>query len=339
MTKFREHRGMLDESMKTVVEIADADALFLHLVALGGYYGKLDFKEIVTHPYGGLDTRIGWNTWMVCDGREGGPDVGFSDGPIPGIRVVAEPGSSAAAFWDGVAEAHEKGGPIKEIHAAEDKLFLDFIDKQCREGDEALKRNPDPPGQTEAPGQPPGNMRAYSNFPEITAATADNLTTSRLLDNDRRIKLGHPNRPIDLAAFGDSIDAFQQWMFDQPLPTPKCVEDESIKRFGFSKLPAEFLGEAAEAVERLKRFGRISNLTMGLAGEAGEAVELLKKHLRDDTPIDLPHLKLELGDIAIVVSLIAAEFGMNMSDVLKASVEKVKGRIARGTLRGAGNDR
>lgn len=95
MTKFREHRGTLDESMKTVVEIADADALFVHLVALGGYYAKLDFSELVQNPYGGLDTRTGWNTRMIHDGRIGGPVVGFSDGPIKGIREIPEPGGEA----------------------------------------------------------------------------------------------------------------------------------------------------------------------------------------------------------------------------------------------------
>lgn len=110
--------------------------------------------------------------------------------------------------------------------------------------------------------------------------------------------------PADLA----NIDQFQEWMFEKPLPTGKTL-------------------------------GRLPLLTIGLGGEAGEAIELLKKHLRDDTPIDLPHLILELGDVMIVVSLIAKHFNVPMSKVLEASCGKIAGRIARGTLRGAGDDR
>lgn len=105
-----------------------------------------------------------------------------------------------------------------------------------------------------------------------------------------------------------NIDEFQQWMRSKPLPTGKNL-------------------------------GRLPLLTMGLGGEAGEAIELLKKHMRDDTPIDLPHLILELGDVMIIVSLIAEHFGVPMSHVLKAAKGKIEGRIARGTLRGSGDDR
>ena len=41
----------------------------------------------------------------------------------------------------------------------------------------------------------------------------------------------------------------------------------------------------------------------------------------------------------IVVSLLANEFNVPMHVVLNAAKEKIQGRIDRGTLRGAGDDR
>jgi NTP pyrophosphatase (non-canonical NTP hydrolase) len=104
------------------------------------------------------------------------------------------------------------------------------------------------------------------------------------------------------------IDEYQKWLMAQPFPKPL-------------------------------KMSNIAYLTMGLGGEAGEAIELIKKHLRDGTPIDIKHLVLELGDVVLVVALIAAHFEISMSEMVLATKMKIKGRIARGTLRGSGDDR
>lgn len=202
-----------------------------------------------------------------------------------------------------------------------DSPFDDAAEAARQAADEILARLSPTPGETESPGIPLAPHHPFQVIDKTrTIATAEKLSTDRLLAGDQANKHGHPNRPIDFNTpyATDSIDAYQMWASDQPLPTPKVVEDSYAS---------------------LKRYGRISNLTMGLAGEAGEAVELLKKHLRDDSPIDLPHLILELGDVALVISLIAAEFNVSMSEVLMKSIEKIRGRIERGTLRGSGDDR
>jgi NTP pyrophosphatase (non-canonical NTP hydrolase) len=179
------------------------------------------------------------------------------------------------------------------------------------EGDAILAKLPPTPGETTSPGAPP--------FVPSPLKPKGLLTNKQYFVNEARRTFGQPLALVDCDSHPADIDAYQLWMVAQPLPVPKEVEDSPNPK--------------------VKRFGRLSNLTMGLAGEAGEVIELLKKHLRDDTPIDLPHLILELGDVAIVMNLIAAEFNVSMSDVLKASREKIKGRIERGTLRGKGDDR
>jgi len=161
---------------------------------------------------------------------------------------------------------------------------------------------PDPDGQTVAPGAPLGTQLRWDGKADVKPLTSDHYHETEQVTAQRNAiyqPLGDPDT---------DINAFQAWMESKPLPTGKNL-------------------------------GRLPLLTIGLGGEAGEAIELLKKHLRDDTPIDLPHLILELGDVVLVVSLIAQHFNVPMSEVLKASKKKIQGRIERGTLRGAGDDR
>ncbi len=49
---------------------------------------------------------------------------------------------------------------------------------------------------------------------------------------------------------------------------------------------------------------------LGLAGEVGEVSELIKKSIRDNAPLDIQKLKLELGDVLwyLAISLRAWNF-------------------------------
>jgi NTP pyrophosphatase (non-canonical NTP hydrolase) len=105
-----------------------------------------------------------------------------------------------------------------------------------------------------------------------------------------------------------NIDDFQDWVFAMPFPQSP-------------KLPV------------------LALLLMDLGGESGEVIEPLKKHLRDGTPVDIPQITKELGDVVVVIARIATELGLTMSEVLAISRGKFEGRMARGTLRGAGDSR
>jgi len=79
-------------------------------------------------------------------------------------------------------------------------------------------------------------------------------------------------------------------------------------------------------------------MSLGLAGETGEVMEKIKKQIRDGT-VDLPALKLELGDVVFYWARICKHFGFEPSEVIEANIAKLDSRRARGTRRGSGDYR
>ena len=75
--KYRHHRGLLAESLATVVELADRAALVQHLQQTYGAMEPVrdDLIEVQWYAY---DSRIDWQTYIVL--LNGSP-VGFTDGP------------------------------------------------------------------------------------------------------------------------------------------------------------------------------------------------------------------------------------------------------------------
>lgn len=76
MIKFRFHRGSLEDSMKTVIEINT----MVELVNAINKEFVYDIKETqITFSYASYDNRIGWDTYYVCvDGNA----IGMSDGEL-----------------------------------------------------------------------------------------------------------------------------------------------------------------------------------------------------------------------------------------------------------------
>jgi hypothetical protein len=84
--KFREHRGSLADSMKTVVEVRNKEELVEHIRKLfSPYVGDFQFDKIKVEPYGPpytpvvYDQRIGWHTYLVTMPEYG--VIGWTDGP------------------------------------------------------------------------------------------------------------------------------------------------------------------------------------------------------------------------------------------------------------------
>lgn len=76
--KYREQRGTLKDSMKTVVELpATRAALAAHLSV--GFPTPCPADRITVKPYGGIDPRNGWDTHIVC---VNGDAWGYTDGPL-----------------------------------------------------------------------------------------------------------------------------------------------------------------------------------------------------------------------------------------------------------------
>lgn len=104
--------------------------------------------------------------------------------------------------------------------------------------------------------------------------------------------------------------------------------------------------------------GGLAYLCLKLAGEAGEVAEKLAKGIRDGevqvspygTLVDGVHpsdvsertkdgIIAELGDVLWYLSNIADTLGVPLSLIAEKNLEKVSGRISRGTLGGSGDDR
>lgn len=67
---------------------------------------------------------------------------------------------------------------------------------------------------------------------------------------------------------------------------------------------------------------------LGLAGEAGTLTTTLKKKIRDGSSYELyaDHVKEELGDVMWYVAVLASKFSLDLSEVAKFNLEKIKSR-------------
>ena len=78
---------------------------------------------------------------------------------------------------------------------------------------------------------------------------------------------------------------------------------------------------------------------LGLAGEVGETLNKIKKHYRDDTPLDKADMTKELGDILWYLSALATDLDIDLADVAEDNLEKLMSRKERGVLQGSGDNR
>jgi hypothetical protein len=77
--RFREHRGSLADSMKTVVEVADHESLLEHIRRLAQpwpTFPPVTVETVHIRPYG-WDERIQWDTHIVT--LDGYGVLGFTD--------------------------------------------------------------------------------------------------------------------------------------------------------------------------------------------------------------------------------------------------------------------
>ena len=67
---------------------------------------------------------------------------------------------------------------------------------------------------------------------------------------------------------------------------------------------------------------------LGLGGETGEVLEIIKKARRDLVPLDIQHLKEELGDVLWYVANLCTVFGLTLEEVINSNVHKLCERYA-----------
>lgn len=66
--------------------------------------------------------------------------------------------------------------------------------------------------------------------------------------------------------------------------------------------------------------------SLGIVGEVGEVIDIIKKSMRDEAPVDLEHLKEELGDVLWYICNIATDSHIDMEEVIDINVDKIKRR-------------
>ena len=88
---------------------------------------------------------------------------------------------------------------------------------------------------------------------------------------------------------------------------------------------------------------QLYDLGLGVAGETGELAEKLKKMIRDDgsrlTEDRKEAMKNEIGDVLWYLSQLSRVLGFTFSECAEANVKKLESRLARGVLRGSGDNR
>ena len=72
------------------------------------------------------------------------------------------------------------------------------------------------------------------------------------------------------------------------------------------------------------------NSVMGLCGESGEAIDIVKKWMAHGHQLDKEHLARELGDIAWYLAEAATALDMDLEDILRANIEKLRKRYPEG---------
>ena len=99
------------------------------------------------------------------------------------------------------------------------------------------------------------------------------------------------------------------------------------------------------AIDKEARYDGYMEKALGLAGETGEVLEKIKKMIRDKNgvfspiPEDIAELKKELGDVLWYLSALAFYNGIDLDDVARANLEKLRSRKERNQIHGSGDNR
>ena len=87
----------------------------------------------------------------------------------------------------------------------------------------------------------------------------------------------------------------------------------------------------------------LSYPALGLAGEAGEVAEHAKKAIRDDggrvSDERRAAMAKELGDVLWYAAQLATELGLELEEIARENLLKLRSRQRRGVLSGSGDDR
>jgi len=74
----------------------------------------------------------------------------------------------------------------------------------------------------------------------------------------------------------------------------------------------------------------IMNAALGLSGEVGELNDMIKKWIFHEKPIDMLHLKKEIGDVCWYIAMMCEAWGFNLEQIMQLNINKLKERYPEG---------
>lgn len=92
----------------------------------------------------------------------------------------------------------------------------------------------------------------------------------------------------------------------------------------------EYQKAAMRTAAKLSRNELIINGVMGLCGESGECIDIVKKRLFQGHELDTGKLLDELSDVCWYLAITASGLGVDLEDVMRHNVEKLKKRYPDG---------
>ena len=98
-----------------------------------------------------------------------------------------------------------------------------------------------------------------------------------------------------------------------------------------------YMDEAAQTAIYKQEY-QIVYPALGLAAEAGEVANKVKKIIRDGE-LDHNSIVAELGDCLWYLAALCRDLNVDMADVAAENLQKLQGRMERGTLAGSGDNR
>ena len=92
----------------------------------------------------------------------------------------------------------------------------------------------------------------------------------------------------------------------------------------------DYQKEALRTSSSLKEEDLILNGALGLAGESGEVADIIKKYMFQGHELDKEKLIDELGDVCWYIDILAKGLNVELDEVLKHNVEKLRKRYPEG---------
>lgn len=71
-------------------------------------------------------------------------------------------------------------------------------------------------------------------------------------------------------------------------------------------------------------------LIHGILGIAGELIDIVKKHMVYHKPVDIAHIKEELGDLLHYVTYLTNKYSWTFEELMEANFQKLKIRYPNG---------